>query len=82
MKYRELLERLGQLTDEQLDQPAVFQGDGTVGGQVKDLWIAEEDYVNPSGEGAEPASVYVGQDGIDLNDVVIESGTVLMSAAE
>lgn len=57
MNYRELRDQLNALTAEQLEQPALaYNEDYTM--RIHKVDIIQEDMVNPSGEGAEPASLY------------------------
>lgn len=58
MTYAELKAELDKLTPEQLAMEVQWSGDMR-GGAVTSLWIAEEDHINPSGDGAEPISLYV-----------------------
>ena len=55
MKYRELLEKLQALTPEQLEQDVRVTGEDH-SARIGELWILEEDYINPEGEGAFPVS--------------------------
>lgn len=57
MTYRELKEKLHKLEDSQLDQTVEYQAEDHVG-LVDELFVAEDDYINPSGEGAEPIGEY------------------------
>lgn len=57
LTYAELLAHLQQLTPEQLQQPIIVWGENQ-GGRITDFEVLTEDYINPSGEGHEPASVY------------------------
>jgi hypothetical protein len=57
MTYRELKDELAKLSDSQLDQKVILVNED---GQwaVEMVWVLEEDYINPSGEGMEPVSMY------------------------
>ena len=57
MTYREMKAALEVLTDEQLDQTIEYQEEDHCG-MVVEVFIAEDDYINPSGEGAEPIGAY------------------------
>lgn len=71
MTYAELKDRLGRLTAEQLAQPVVWTGDER-GGDVKYLWIAEEDWVDNDDGDCEPRSLVTDPEAA----VVIPKGTV------
>lgn len=58
--YGELLVKLQGLTPAQLAMPVQVASE-MGGGTATDLFIAEEDLVDPSGEGMEPVSVYLEQ---------------------
>lgn len=49
MTYAKLKEALDKLTPEQLAQPVVWSGDER-GGEVKDVWIAAEDWIGEPGD--------------------------------
>lgn len=55
--YRDLKEIINSLTSEQLDKEVIWAGDGR-GGKIDSVWIADEDQINPSGDGMEPISAY------------------------
>lgn len=82
MTNRELKEFLGTLTEEQLDQAVLLQSEWK-GYDVIMPEIMEEDYINPSGEGAEPISLYPTDpedpDYCDITDepIVIKKGSVM-----
>lgn len=59
MTYRELKVALDALTEEQLDQTVTAQDEDYIG-DVTEIWQAEDDYINPSGDGAEPITEYRG----------------------
>jgi hypothetical protein len=63
----DLLTSLQALTPQQLAAPAEFWGEGQRG-KITGLFVAEEDYVNPSGDGAEPASSYRPKPGEAFNE--------------
>jgi len=86
MTYKELKEQIEKLPTEQLDETVKFI-DETGMTKISSLWCLEEDYINPSGDGIEPRSVYE-KDGvsydpeIDVSDepVVLPKGSVLLVA--
>jgi len=86
MTYRELKEQIEKLTPEQLDeQVKVIDETGMY--NIGKLWCLEDDYINPSGEGIEPRSMYVeGGDGYDPEydfseePIILTKGTILLSA--
>jgi hypothetical protein len=55
--YSDLLTQLQALTPEQLSQQVRHINECTQG-TVTGLWVLEEDHIDPSGEGLEPASNY------------------------
>jgi len=55
--YRDLKIAIEALTDEQLDMPVYWCGEGR-GGTVYDFDVLTEDHVDPSGDGMEPISAY------------------------
>lgn len=55
MTYRELKRKLDELTEIQLEQTVRVSGEDHFG-KVEFVQILDEDYVNPSGECAEPVS--------------------------
>ncbi|MGI4873200.1 MAG: hypothetical protein ACRYFX_18725 [Janthinobacterium lividum] len=65
--YADLLASLQALTPEQLTQPAKYWGENCQG-NLTGLLVTEEDYVNPSGDGAEPASAYRPKPGETFNE--------------
>jgi len=77
MTYKELFEQLGTLTEEQLNMQAIVRDDGEHVVDINELWIADEDHVNPSGEGAEPRSLYNAEEIAD-ELVVFEAGKVFL----
>jgi hypothetical protein len=57
MTYRELLQRLNTLTEEQLDMDVICIAEGFSGsGKVNSVEVMPEDQVNPSGDGWEDIS--------------------------
>ena len=78
--YRELKEFIDSLTDEELDQKILFQiaEDGKVYETIYGTRTSE-DYYNPDGYGASPASCY---DDCELKgiEVSIKKGTIILSA--
>lgn len=78
MKYRDLLEKLSGFTEEQLDQPVNVALCDAPLVQIKSIWIVEEDYINPSGEGAEPISAYAGDPDYEGEPVVVKKGEIFL----
>lgn len=56
--YQDMLDFLLTKTPEELAQPALVSAEN-FGAQIVGEWTAEEDHINPSGEGAEPRSAYL-----------------------
>lgn len=85
MTYQELYEQLGSLTPEQRQQEAELMTEQGIF-SVTDLWVAAEDHINPTGEGAEPKSNYLNNpeslellDGdLDDQEIVIAQGEVFL----
>lgn len=78
MTYAELKKQLDTLSPEQLAMPVVWSGEMR-GGIVKDVWIADEDWVGSEESEAEPLSTFL--DGNpelapDDLDIAIPKGTV------
>jgi len=92
MKYRELTEELSKLSEEQLDQEIFISGEGMPTVMFGGLWIAEEDCINPTGEGAEYISAYTNPEIADEpmteeevraeNEVCIRKGSVFLIILE
>jgi len=90
MKYKELLEVLAKLSEEQLDQDVFISGEDMPTTKFGGLWIAEEDMINPTGEGAEYISAYTNPEITDEpmteeevraeNVVCIKKGSVFLTA--
>ena len=80
MTYGELYNQLGKLSVEQLQQEVRTLGSERRGAKIDKLWIAEEDYINPSGDGIEPISAYTDDEENDVTGepVVISAGTILL----
>ena len=78
MKYSDLLIQLQRMTPEELKQDvAVIAERG--GGFVESVWTADEDQINPSGEGIEPVSTYEDEDeDVSHESVVVPKGRVLL----
>lgn len=91
MKYRELIEELKKLTEEQLDQEVFISGEDIPISRFGGLWIAEEDMINPTGEGAEYISAYTDPEITDdpmteeevraENEVCIKKGSIFLITA-
>jgi hypothetical protein len=82
MTYGDLKRGLSELTDEQLKQDVRVSGEEH-SARVCEMWILEEDHINPSGEGMEPVSAYLddpeyGQEFVDGEVIVAKKGTVLL----
>jgi len=83
--YRQLKDILNALTDEQLDE-SIYCASEIGGGIVNEVWIVEEDQINPSGEGMEPISHYMDENGNNLDEyfdankesIVCKKGTVVL----
>ena len=82
MTYKELKEILSTLTEEQLNfQIMCSASDSSIGsGKISEVWIAEEDQINPSGEYMEPVSIYLNDPDIDveLEPIVCKQGTPIL----
>ena len=79
MTYADLKRFLDGLTPEQLQQDARVIGVETPGGYVTQAEVMKEDWINPSGEGVEPVSVY--REYADP-DFVIEDEEVIYAKGE
>lgn len=77
---RQLADQILALPPEQQAQKAHFMGADRPGGDVGGLWIAEEDHINPTGEGDEPISAYANDTEFVIAEepVTIKAGTVLL----
>jgi hypothetical protein len=91
--YASLKQVVNQMTPEQLAMPVILTGDG--GPYVVDVWTAEQDQVNPSGDGMENAEDYrrhlIEEDGMPPEEadqivqhepVVARKGQVFLTTAE
>jgi hypothetical protein len=72
------------LTEDQLFEPVKVWGEGFCH-DITSVQIMEEDHVNPSGDGAEPVSVYLndpeyGQEFIDGETIVVKKGEIRLEA--
>ncbi len=79
MTYRQLKAALDALTEEQLEQPVIWSGDER-GGEVRHVWIADEDWI---GEDSDSETWLPRSQGLRLDpesyveaDVCIPRGTV------
>jgi hypothetical protein len=81
MNWKELKDFANSLTDEQLGQPVHVCGE-KFSKKVTSTMILEEDYINPSGDGAEPKSVYADDEdfNIESEPVVAEKGEIWLNA--
>lgn len=68
---------LDQLTPEQLKQPVRWSGEER-SGKIDTMWVLEEDYVNPSGDGLEPVSAYKDEPEAIEAETRTPAGTVLL----
>lgn len=81
MTYQELRDALNALTPEQLARDAVVSSETGVE-KVNDLFVADEPYVNPSGDGWEPISNYADEpEAIEGEPHVCEAGYVSIEAS-
>ena len=81
--YRDLLELLPTLSEAQLNQPAQTVTDLFTAPliTISELWVTEEDQINPSGEGCEPISAYKDEPDFEVykdEPVIYPKGTVLL----
>lgn len=76
MTNRELKEFLCSLTDEQLDQKVLLQSETEAYSDIIPD-ITDENYINPSGEGAEPISSFT-SDPDDPNYVDVEGELIVL----
>jgi len=87
--YRDLLEQLKSLADDQLGQEVRTCGLDRAGAPIDMLWVVEEDQINPSGEGMEPISLYTDptntaytdeerKDILEEEPIVCKKGTILL----
>jgi hypothetical protein len=76
LTWAELKVFANKLTPQQLAQPVLAMGEP--GGAIESVTIFEEDFINPSGEGPEPVSVYEQAVGDDVKEepVVIAKGEI------
>ncbi|HRY53018.1 MAG TPA: hypothetical protein P5142_00240 [Spirochaetia bacterium] len=86
MKYRELKEQLSALTEEQLEQEARTAGELKTE-KIESVWVLEEDYIDPFGEGAEPVSHFEPDDDFTADDIATtpraaSKGDVFLSLEE
>jgi hypothetical protein len=83
MTYKELKEQIDKLTPEQLNEQ-VKVIDQTGMENISQLWCLEDDYINPSGDGIEPKSVYKDDpefaDIYESEPVILPKGTLLLMA--
>jgi hypothetical protein len=79
--YQNLKDFVEKLTPEQLQMEVVIWGEST-GGTIDFADVLQEDYVNESGEGLEPISVYKDdEDGRELI-VAFPAGTPVLMFAD
>lgn len=83
MNYKELKDKLNQLTPEQLQMDVLFWGEN-VSGEITNLLILEDDYINPSGEGCEPLAGYKNSDEYEFseleNEIIYKKGSVILNS--
>jgi hypothetical protein len=77
MTYRELLEQLQSLTEDQLLQTVATLGFERSGSDIAGVWVAQEDYISPD-EGIETASSYADDAEYQDEPVVVAKGRVLL----
>ncbi len=88
--FEDLLRDVQALTPEQRQCPVVVSGEETAETVIQ-LWIADEDLIDPTGEGGESAAEYrkvlIAQDGLseaeadaemEKHKVVLKAGTPLL----
>jgi len=80
MRYKDLYNQIKVLTPKQMEQEVKTCGFDRPGAKISELWIVEEDYINPSGDGIEPKSRYAHDPEADIENesVVCKAGTVLL----
>jgi len=80
MTYQDLYDQLKNLSSLQRQQEVRTLGSERRGAKIDKLWIAEEDYINPSGDGIEPISAYKDDDENDISGepIAVHAGTVLL----
>lgn len=90
LTWRQVKEVLDKLPDERLDDNVLIwkmpedegfeQGaDGIASGWAKEVWLATEDMINPSGDGVEPISLYEDEpDLLESEDVVLKNGAIVL----
>jgi hypothetical protein len=82
MTYREIKVFLEGLSANELDQTAIVSGvDGSPTGYITQAEILTEDWINPSGDGVEPVSIYE-DNPKDIEDepIVLHKGQVLLTS--
>ena len=80
MTYRDLKAALDKLDDRQLDHNVVVTAERVTA--VGELFILEEDYIDPSGDGMEPKSVYAADPEYADETVVARKGDVFLVAGD
>lgn len=75
--WQDLKDVSAKLSPEQLKMPVMFWGEG-VFGKFKTLQELQEDYVNPSGDGCEPVSVYADEpEFLENEPVIYQKNTII-----
>lgn len=77
MTYRELKHELSKLSEEQLAQEVLVLADDSEPETVV-VWVAEEDQINPEGDGMEPVSRFVDDPDYADEKVVAKKGDVFL----
>ena len=79
LKWSDIKSFCDTLTPEQLSQNVVVWGDYK-GGGIYSIAIANDDLINPSGDGVEPKSLYEDEDDFDVNDetIVMNKGQIIL----
>lgn len=81
MTYKELLETLQAMTEEQLSQTVATLGCERNGRDICHVWIAPEDHIAPE-EGLEPVSNYADDPDYEDEPVIVEKGRILLAETE
>jgi hypothetical protein len=77
MTFKDLKEKLSNLSEEQLNQEIILTGGEDHTHRIAELWILEEDYVNMTDEGMEPVSAYLEEETKD-EPIVAHKGDVFL----
>lgn len=82
MTYKELKDFCDSLTEDQLNQTVNIWGEGISKRPISMAEILKEDMINPSGDGAEPVSVYKDEPDFDGEPLVAEKGEIFLVVDE